>query len=228
MISVLGSAVFGTTGLGQFLSRLLILMVLTSAAASAQITILPAARTALSMAAYGALPPPFANIHPRNMSATISTLVMGAVSIALYVPANFLYGGNLIGDAVTAIGFFIAFYYGITGLACTWYYRKVLTRSARNLLMRGILPGLGGVLLFTAGIYSLQRDWLATTGRTFWTVPGLRWQIGGIFLIAAGSAIAGAVAIIYMRVAAPAFFKGQTVAVGILKPPRSHRGKRRG
>ncbi len=53
---MLGGAIFGSGGLGTFLSQLLILMVLTSAAASTQTTILPTARTTLSMAAYKAIP----------------------------------------------------------------------------------------------------------------------------------------------------------------------------
>ena len=39
----------------------------------------------------------------------------------------------------------IAFYYGITGFACVWFYRKSLTESARSLWLRGILPLLGGL-----------------------------------------------------------------------------------
>ena len=49
-------------------------------------------------------------------------------------------GDRLIGDAVIAIGLYIAFYYGLTGFACVWYYRRNLTSSARNLWMQGILP----------------------------------------------------------------------------------------
>ena len=143
VLSVLGSAIFGGGGLGTFLSRLLILMVLTSASASTQTTILPTARTTLSMATYKALPASFARIHPRYLTPTVSTIVMGVVSIALYVPMNYIAGGNMIGDAVTAIGLYIAFYYGLTAFSCVWYYRQSLTSSARNLWMRGILPGAG-------------------------------------------------------------------------------------
>ena len=140
VLSVLGSAVFGGSGFGTFLARLLILMVLSSAAASTQTTILPTARTTLSMSAYKALPPAFSKMHPRYLTPTVSTIVMGAISIALYIPFNYLSGGNVIADAVTAIGLYIAFYYGLTGFACAWYYRKNLTSSARNLWMQGILP----------------------------------------------------------------------------------------
>ena len=101
VLSVAGTAIFGGGGFGTFLSRLLILMVLTSASASTQTTILPTARTTLSMAAYKAIPAAFAKIHPRYLTPTVSTIVMGLVSIALYIPFNYIAGGNPIGDAVT-------------------------------------------------------------------------------------------------------------------------------
>ena len=128
----------------MFFSRLLILMVLTSAAASTQTTILPTARTTLSMAVYKAIPASFAKMHPRYLTPTVSTISMGVVSAVLYVAFNYLSHGNVISDAVTAIGLYIAFYYGLTGFACAWYYRRTLRDSQRNLWMRGILPALGG------------------------------------------------------------------------------------
>src|SRR6202453_2925496 len=211
VLSVLGGAIFGGGGLGTFLSRLLILMVLTSASASTQTTILPTARTTLSMATYKAIPAAFARIHPRYLTPTVSTIVMGVISIALYIPLNYFAGGNMIGDAVTAIGLYIAFYYGLTAFSCVWYYRASLFSSARNLVMRGILPFLGGLIMYAAGIYALQSDWVASNSYTSWTIPGLRWHIGGIFLIALAAALVGLLGFIYMRVTAPAFFKKLTL-----------------
>ena len=211
VLSVTGGAIFGTSGLGTVLSRLLILMVLSSAAASTQTTILPAARTTLSMAAYGALPESFAKIHPRYLTPTVSTLVMGAVSLCLYIPLNYISGGNPIADAVTAIGLYIAFYYGLTAFSCVWYYRHTLTSSAWALWMRGILPGLGGLIMWAVGLYSLQSDWVASNSYTMWTVPGLHWKIGGIFIIALLAALAGVTGFVFMRVVAPAFFRKETL-----------------
>ena len=92
-------------------------MVLSSAAASTQTTILPTARTTLSMAAYKAIPKSFAKIHRRYLTPTVSTLVMGADLDRASTRRELHLGGNrLIGDAVTAIGLFIAFYYGLTGV----------------------------------------------------------------------------------------------------------------
>jgi amino acid transporter len=214
VLSVLGSSIFGSSGIGTFLSRLLILMVLSSAAASTQTTILPTARTTLSMAAYKALPSSFARIHPRYLTPTVSTIVMGLVSIAIYVPMNYISGGAVIADAVTSLGLYIAFYYGLTALACVWYYRKTLTSSARNLWMRGIIPLLGWLIMWGAGGYALWEDWDVGTGNsytsfTLWFTP--KWHVGGAFMLFFLAAVAGVLVGIYMRVTEPAFFKKETL-----------------
>ncbi len=211
VLSVLGGSVFGTTGVGSLLSRLLFLMILSSAAASTQTTILPTARTTLSMAVYKALPASFAKISPRFLTPTVSTVAMGAISVALYIPMNYISGGNPIADAVTAIGLYIAFYYGLTAFSCVWYYRKTLFQSRRNLWMQGILPLLGGLIMYVAGGIALQSDWVASSSYTSWTVPGLHWQIGGIFIIAFLAALAGLIAGVYMRFVSPAFFRKVTL-----------------
>ena len=105
--------------------KLLIIAVLTSASASTQTTILPTARTTLSMAKWGAIPEVFGKIHPRYLTPTVSTLGMGALSAvwtALLVGFNT--NQNVLNDSITALGFAVCFYYGFTGLACGWYFRK--------------------------------------------------------------------------------------------------------
>jgi len=214
VISVLGDAVFGGSGIGVFLSRLLVLMVLTSAAASTQTTILPTARTTLSMATYKALPKSFAKMHPRYLTPTVSTIAMGAASAVLYLAFNYVSSGFIIADAVTAIGLYIAFYYGLTGFACTWYYRKTLRQSQRNLWMRGILPSLGGLIMYAAGGWSIWADWdvASENSYTSWLMPFWpHWYIGGAFVIAFLSALVGLIAGIWVRFAMPAYFRKQTL-----------------
>jgi amino acid transporter len=214
VLSVLGNAVFGSHGIGVFLARLLVLMVLTSAAASTQTTILPTARTTLSMATYKALPRAFAKMHPRYLTPTVSTITMGVISALLYLALNYVSHGFVISDAVTAIGLYIAFYYGLTGFACAWYYRRTLRQSRRNLWMRGILPVLGGLIMYAAGAWSLWADWDYATGNSYtsWLMPFWpHWYIGGAFIIAFLAALAGLIAGIWVRFAMPAFFRKETL-----------------
>jgi amino acid transporter len=217
VISVLGKAVFGGGTGGGFLSHLLILMVLTSAAASTQTTILPTARTSLSMATYRALPKAFARIHPRHLTPSVSTVVFGAVSIVMYAILNYTSNAtSVIADCVSALGLMIAFYYGLTGFACAWYYRRELRTNRRSLWMRGILPALGGVIMFAAMGWAVRDDWLApsntSTSYTVWSMPfAPHWHIGGVFLIGVGTFIVGILLMIGLSIAIPPFFRGRTL-----------------
>jgi len=210
----LGHAVFGSTGVGPVFFHLLILMVLTSAAASTQTTILPTARTALSMSVYKAIPPTFAKMHRQNMIPTVATVTMGAVAVVMYAMMNYLNGSNIIADSVTAIGIYIAFYYGLTGFTSAWYYRKVLRRSRRDLWMKGIVPLLGGVMLYVAMAWSLWQDWDVASGNSYtsWLMPFWpHWYIGGVFLVFFVSALLGVVLMLVWRISGRPFFSGETL-----------------
>jgi len=217
VISVLGKAVFGHSGFGSFLAHLLILMVLTSAAASTQTTILPTARTSLSMATYGAIPRVFKKIHPRHLTPSVSTVAFGGISIVLYAILNYSKNPtSVIADAVSALGMMIAFYYGLTGFACAWYYRKNLTSSPRNFFFQGVIPLLGGLILFGALGWAVRDDFLApandTTSYTVWQMPfSPHWHIGGVFLLGIGTFVIGLILMIIWRFVSPPFFRGETL-----------------
>ncbi len=42
-------------------------------------------------------------------------------------------------------------------------------------------------------------------------MPGLHWHVGGVFVIAFLSALAGVIFFVYLRIVQPAFFKKQTL-----------------
>jgi len=213
VISTLGSAAFGAHGTGLFFSKLLVLMVLTSAAASTQTTILPTARTSLAMAAYKAIPKAFSKIHPRFLTPSVSTLAMGGVSIGLYVLFNFVAAGNIIPDSVTALGWMIAFYYGLTAFECAWYYRRDLRSSTRNLWVKGIIPLIGGTILYAFLAYDIWLDWDPIQSFTSWTMPfSPHWHIGGVFIIGVASFVVG---LVLMAICVPiyrAFFRGDVMS----------------
>ena len=133
----------GTQVLGSPLDKLVIIAVLTSAAASTQTTILPTARTSLSMARAGAMPASLGRIHPRYQTPHVSTVLMGALSIVWYVGLT-LVSENILFDSIAALGLMIAFYYGLTGFACVIYYRHELIKSVKNFFFVGVAPLIGG------------------------------------------------------------------------------------
>lgn len=142
VLSVLGSGVFGFPW-----DKLLIIAVLTSASASTQTTILPTARTTLSMAHWRSIPKAFGRVHARYLTPSFSTLLMGAVSIAWTIVILNL-SESALSDSITAIGFPICFYYGFTGIACAVYYRHELRNSVRDFILLGLAPLIGGLMLF--------------------------------------------------------------------------------
>ena len=118
---------------------IVLLAVATSALASTQTTIIPASRTALSMARRHALPAHFARISPRFRTPDVSTWWVAAIAIAWYLVVSQI-SENALFDSLTALSLLIAFYYALTGVACAIYYRRHLTESVRNFLLIGLGP----------------------------------------------------------------------------------------
>ena len=201
---VLGA--LGKDVLGSPWDKLLIIAVLTSASASTQTTILPTTRATLSMATHGALPKRFANIQSRYLTPSTSTIWMCVVSVIVFVLLNSV-SSNILADSVTATGFGIAFYYGLTGLACPWFFRHELFKSARNLFLVGLLPLLGGLILFAILGDSAYEAWNpanSSTGAAWLGIsPPLAMAIGGLLL--------GIVLLIAQRIVQPEpFFRWKT------------------
>jgi amino acid transporter len=187
--------------LGSPLDKLLIIAVLTSASASTQTTILPTARTSFSMARHRAFPAVFGRIHPRFQTPDVSTIVMGALSVLWYVAIVNL-STNVLGDSITALGFAIAFYYGLTGFACAIYFRRELLKSARNFIYIGVLPVLGGLML--GGIFvKAFIDYSKPHAGLSKPILG----IGAPVVIGIGSLLLGVVLMLFARVPYREFFK---------------------
>jgi hypothetical protein len=99
----------------------------------------------------------------------------------------------------------IAFYYGLTGFACVWFYRKTMWHRPRDIIMQGLLPGLGGIILFAAFIWASKTYADPNYG---YTSIG---HIGGVFIIGIGSLLAGVVLMVVYERIRPTFFRGETL-----------------
>ena len=198
---VLGALAHGV--MGSPWDKLLVIAVLTSASASTQTTILPTARTSLSMASHGAIPRMFAKVHPKHLTPSTSTIWMGAASIIWYVGLTIL-STNILNASILSLGLMIAFYYGLTGIACPIYYRHHLFTSAKSFLFIGLAPVLGALILAWAFIYSAQGF--------FSQAP--KWLgIGEIFVIGIGWLLAGVVIMLITQAFLPKFFQKRPTVI---------------
>ncbi len=157
VLDAAGKEVFGD----GIMLKFLVVAVLTSAAASCQTTILPAARSALSMGVHKALPPKFAETHPRYLTPTFSTWLFGGISIAWYVLLVLVSettGSNVLEISVAGVGLAIAFYYGMTGIAAVWYFRKYITTNVATFFKVGVSCFLGAAMLLASFVITIKDD----------------------------------------------------------------------
>ncbi len=162
----------GKVALPTIILKLLVIAVLTSAAASCQTTILPATRTMLSMGAHRAAPAKLARIDPARLTPDFSTWLFGAISIVWYLVLVII-SHNTSTDAysasIAAVGMAIAVYYGLSGVSCILYFRRHLFKSLKNFVLIGVLPGFGGVVL------------LYVFGKTVWDARNADYGYGTLF-----------------------------------------------
>jgi amino acid transporter len=195
-LSILGTDVLGTT-----FDSLLVIAVLTSAAASTQTTILPTARTTLSMARAGAMPAGLGAVHPRSMTPHVATLLFGGLSIVWYVGLTIV-SQDILLDSIAALGLMIAFYYGLTGVACALYYRRAVRGSPKGLLLAVVAPAVGGVILtwvLVRSVIDLSDPASSESGSWLGLGPPL--------VIGIGFMVLGAVLMVAWSRGHPAFFR---------------------
>ncbi|BBY22770.1 APC family permease [Mycobacterium stomatepiae] len=210
VFAAIGPPLFGHSFLGQIGLLLLSASILTSASACTQTSILPAARTSLSMASCKALPESFAKMHLKYQTPSVSTIVMGTVSVLFYILFTMI-SPNLLNALVGSIGLVIALYYAMTGYACVHYYRKTLTTSVRNFFMRGVFPLIGGATLTVVFVFALtqyaQADWLVDNDGHNVTIFGF----GAVAVVGVASILIGVILMCIWWAMSPDFFRGRTL-----------------
>ncbi|MHA7272837.1 APC family permease [Arthrobacter sp. TMT4-20] len=200
-------AVLAGPVMGPF-AILMSLTVLSSSAASLQSTFVSPARTLLSMGHYRALPASYGKISPTYKSPSYATIAAAVAAAGFYVVTRVV-SENALYDTITALGMMICFYYGITAMACVWYFRAVAFSSARNFGLKFLAPLLGGVILLVM--------FVKTATDSMDPGYGSGSSIGGVglvFILGTGVILLGAVLMFIMYRVNPGFFRGETLKQG--------------
>jgi len=148
--------VFGVAFAGHWAGYVMIFAVLSSSVATAQTTLLPAARIALSMSRDEVFPSFFSTISHR-----FRTPVRGTLALGLFAAAGIFFvdytssGANIIATFTNNVGAIVALYYGITGIACAWAFRRAWREKTSFLLVGIALPLLSGIILIGVLVWDL-------------------------------------------------------------------------
>ncbi|ASN39070.1 amino acid transporter [Arthrobacter sp. 7749] len=192
-----------TPVMGPF-AILLSLAVLSSCAASLQSTMISPARSLLAIAHHGALPQKFTKIN-RFKSPAFATLIAGGVSAGFYALMRVV-SNNVLNDTILALGMMICFYYGMTALACVWYFRRTALDSLRNFLLRLLAPLLGGIALVAVFVQTAIDSWEPAYGS-----GSEIFGVGLVFVIGVGIIALGALLLVGAAARRPAFFSGRSL-----------------
>ncbi|MCX5389200.1 APC family permease [Streptomyces sp. NBC_00094] len=172
----------------------------------------------LSMTAHGALPKAFGRVHPRYRTPAVGTVFFGAATAVALVVLK-LASPRFLGDAILSIGLLIACYYGATAFACVWHFRHRLNGSARDLLFKGVLPLLGGLMMLAALARSAYDMVDAAYGSTSFH------GVGGVFLLGVGAMVLGLPVVVLIRARHPRFFREGRTSVAPPTPTESPRNE---
>jgi amino acid transporter len=197
----------GPEVLGGTADHLLVFAVLTSAMAGAIFLPAGGARTLLSMARAGAVPPAFARVHPRFRTPSFATVVFAAVGLAYYVIMTIV-SNSVLTDSLSALALLVAGYYGLTGLASAVYFRRRWRDGWRARLELIVLPLLGAACLgyvLVKNAVDLADPAASVSGAEF-------LGLGAPLVLALGITLVGVVLMVVTRFASPAFFRDRPEA----------------
>lgn len=144
VLDVLGQAVWHGWG-----GKLIVVAVILSTVATLETTLIQVTRSLFAMGRDHTMPRIFSMVHPSWRTPWIATIIVGVVSIGLFVASNFVGSvGTVLTDAIDAIGLQITIYYGLAGLAAVVLFRRHLFSSVKNFFFMGLWPLAGSIFMF--------------------------------------------------------------------------------
>ncbi|MFJ8538949.1 APC family permease [Streptomyces sp. NPDC093591] len=151
VLAVLGEEVWPGWG-----GKLLIVAVMLSTIATLETTLIQVTRSLFAMGRDRTMPSALGRVHRRWNTPWVAIAVVGVVALAMFIAANSLGTvGDILSDAISAMGLQIAVYYGLTGLAVVVAYRRMLLKSVGNFVLGGLWPLFGALFMFWIFVESL-------------------------------------------------------------------------
>lgn len=138
------------------LDYLAVVAVMLSTIGTLETSILQFTRTLFSMSRDEVLHPRYGRLHPTYRTPWFATLLITGLGLLLLFLSSWLDGiKTVIDDSINAVGFQVAFYYGLTGLACAWCFRRQALNGVGRFVLLFAWPLLGVVFCFAIALYSV-------------------------------------------------------------------------
>ncbi|HEY8102679.1 MAG TPA: APC family permease [Burkholderiaceae bacterium] len=144
-------------------SYMAVIAVMLSSIGTLETSILQFTRTMYAKGRDGVLHSRYAILHATWQTPWVATAVIAfSGTLFLFLSSYFPTVNLIIKDSVNAIGFQVAFYYGLAGLACAWHYRKHALDSLHNMIFLILWPIISAAFLFFIAVYSVPTFDLTT------------------------------------------------------------------
>lgn len=137
---------------GQLVSspwdKFMALAIALSVLGTTQAFLISSARISYAMGSDRVLPKAFGSISDRHRTPAFATIFFGALTIVitwLYVFSSSI--ASSFDTVLSLVGVLFAIFYAITGIATTWFYRRLVRRTATDAFTVGFLPIAGALVL---------------------------------------------------------------------------------
>jgi amino acid transporter len=145
--------------------RILPLAVLIAVIGTTQLQMTESSRILYAFARDRLLPGFLGKISQKHQTPWAALTVLGLIPPIFLIPylasSSFF---KVITDIISSGGELYLFMYFVVAVSSVWFFRSQLTRSGRTMLLGGILPLLGGLIMLVLCIYGMTTEAHVVTG----------------------------------------------------------------
>ena len=174
-------SIFANTVFGRPWGNIAVIAVVLSVIGTLETQMVQVGRTLFSMARDGVVSARLAELHPRFAAPWRATIIMWSLGMMQFALAGLSSSiTEFMAQMINATGLLIAFYYGLAGVACAWYYRRTAL-AGRAFVLQIVWPALAATFLFVVAVIQVTR---------------LPWQVD---VVAIGALMLGLLPAFYYR-----------------------------
>ncbi|MBA3755450.1 MAG: APC family permease, partial [Nitrosomonas sp.] len=200
IITVLAADIIGAKG-----ALIAALIIAISAFSATMSTIMPAARAALAMATYRALPRRFSSVNETTQTPKFATWTIGLMTLVIYITLS-LISESIVKDTIQSVSVAVCTYYTVAALSCALYFHRTAFNHWHTALSQVILPAIAAVILIAVSIlqaWNMMDPDYGSSG----SIAG----VGAVFLIGVVTLFCGVPLMVLWNMREPKFFRGETL-----------------